>query len=322
MTHFIINNDGIVSGTKCSVLPDKQKINELFFLFHEKHNIINHTWVQRIDLREGQFLYLLLYDGEEIVGIVSVGLYNGTGIHYMLPYNVTISKKSMNEDLNKTLFVMDLIIHTDYHRQGHGTKMLEMVKQYALENGYENIIIECEDESSFCSFYEKNGFNESGVAYYCPYCSDDQDSRGLTVFRNPDKDAGENGIDIYGNNQQEIFDELRHENRSMKCLFCCNTLQKSKTDTAKEYKFSLNANPKSEKNDNEEKDSNNLYTFLVRDLLFVITRSQFDDLKLFRHLYTFFDLQISLDISLDKYDDLLRGCQLLNYNRIKVYNTL
>lgn len=61
----------------------------------------------------------------------------------------------------KILFIDDFCVDETRRHEGLGVKLMEGIKEYAKEHGYDQIQLSCwENNSSAHSFYEKEGFTD------------------------------------------------------------------------------------------------------------------------------------------------------------------
>lgn len=62
------------------------------------------------------------------------------------------------------LYLYDLKVNTEYRRTGVATKLIEMGKQIAMEQGYRGIYTQGQDNNlSACLFYIRSGFRIGGL---------------------------------------------------------------------------------------------------------------------------------------------------------------
>ena len=57
--------------------------------------------------------------------------------------------------------IEDIVVHEDYRGMGISQKILDLLKNEALENNCYKVILDCKE--SLCHFYEKNGFSKRGT---------------------------------------------------------------------------------------------------------------------------------------------------------------
>jgi len=90
----------------------------------------------------------VLLEGERILGVA------------FIVYGVSCpAKLEKYHDLRKISFVKDVVVSSEVHGQGFGTKLLEYCKSLAAQNGYDQVYIERHEENiASRRMMEKSGF--------------------------------------------------------------------------------------------------------------------------------------------------------------------
>jgi len=81
-------------------------------------------------------------------------VYNGCIV--ILKYNdipITVAMLTLHD---KNIYVSHFGTDPEYEGKGYGKKTLNAIKKYAIDNGFENVRLDC--DKSVCDFYKKCGF--------------------------------------------------------------------------------------------------------------------------------------------------------------------